>query len=818
MRWLTDLILTLFIIIPNVSYGTKLEIALVSAGNLINQIDLSTIGEISELTISGEINGTDVLTINKCVNLKTLDLQNATIKEGGMPYYQHDNNAWECEDNTITPFFLYGCDNIQNFLMPLGTTAISDKAFHSKRSLKTIKLNDGLQTIGESCFVDCVSLMAITIPASVESIGDKSFNGCISLNKVVFNDSEKVLSIGENWKSNWNNGLFNECKIETVYIGRDLNNGCFNNNPVNKVEISNNVSFLPNDLFLNCEKLSEIYIPSSVKAIGSRCFYSSGLQFISGMTGVETISDEVFTFCPLNSFVAQNSLKYIGAAFGYCKNLCTVDLSISHIEYLYGTFESCENLKTIILPQGLIEVGESTFENCKYLDAIILPSSLETIGRRAFGYCYSLNSIEFPYSLKEIREEAFYSCSKITQITLPHSIVGIGYKAFYDCKSLSYVEFESSDKQLVFNYELEDRGGERERTGVHWTYHYNRVPHLDLFAGCPLKKVVINRQIKNTRQGKELYHTRTDSYGDVLNYYYLWGENILFDGIETIEEVEFGGKIHYIEDCLFSRCRNLSKLFFNDCVIDSIGEFSFSSCNLPELALPISTTKIKKGAFSSNKLKTICINGICEFIDETAFVYNQEIDLIQCLNPIPPHIFENIFDADVYNNSLLQVPTSCKNRYWIHPYWGLFKNITESEFPITTIRFEGVSDIINLKVGEEFRLSTAISPNYPNKNIYYHSENIDIAEVSNTGLICAISEGRTIISATCDGLSTEMIVVVEGASGIKEIFSDEETIEIYDVLGNLLIQDKQSVALSKLQKDRLYIIKGKTKATKVMYR
>jgi hypothetical protein len=66
---------TLFVLLSlQYGYSSELNITLTQAGDLINQVDINKLDEVEKLTISGDINGTDVFVIRKMVNLQEIDL------------------------------------------------------------------------------------------------------------------------------------------------------------------------------------------------------------------------------------------------------------------------------------------------------------------------------------------------------------------------------------------------------------------------------------------------------------------------------------------------------------------------------------------------------------------------------------------------------------------------------------------------------------------------------------------------------------------------------------------------------------------------
>ena len=62
--------------------------------------------------------------------------------------------------------------------------------------LKSVRIGDGVTSIGSNAFGNCFSLASITIPESITSIGDSAFQSCYSLVSITIPDG--VTSIGSN--------------------------------------------------------------------------------------------------------------------------------------------------------------------------------------------------------------------------------------------------------------------------------------------------------------------------------------------------------------------------------------------------------------------------------------------------------------------------------------------------------------------------------------------------------------------------------------------------------------------------------------------
>ena len=149
--------------------------------------------------------------------------------------------------------------------------------------------------IGEGAFKDCSTLTSITIPNSVTRIGNSAFNGCTSLKSVRFEDGESSLSLGRNTN---NKGMFYDCPLETLYLGRDLS-----------YNTDYDYGYSP---FYNKKTLTSVTIGNSVTSIGKEAFYyCTGLKSVTLGANVVSIGSGAFDYCYIKKIINYSKLTLI---------------------------------------------------------------------------------------------------------------------------------------------------------------------------------------------------------------------------------------------------------------------------------------------------------------------------------------------------------------------------------------------------------------------------------------------------------------------------------------------------------------------------
>ena len=163
----------------------EMAVSTTTAGSLSAEIGNSMWKTIKSLTISGQINGTDIRLIRKMLKegkLEELNLRDAKIVSGGDSYDFYGLS--KTSENAIGESMFYDCQNLKRIILPSSTQRIESYAFFGCSGLKQIELPATCVTVGDYAIAFCDSLASVTIPAGIMRIGESAFTYCTSLSTI----------------------------------------------------------------------------------------------------------------------------------------------------------------------------------------------------------------------------------------------------------------------------------------------------------------------------------------------------------------------------------------------------------------------------------------------------------------------------------------------------------------------------------------------------------------------------------------------------------------------------------------------------------
>lgn len=277
--------------------------------------------------------------------------------------------------------------------------------------------------ITDGVFVFCENLTEITIPDSVIFIDDSAFNICVSLENInVSENNDNFCSV--------DGVLFNKEKTRLIKYPTAKKD--------EKYTISSRVTEISENAFDDCNNLTELTIPESVKYIEE--FAISGTEKLENIN----VSENNAYFCSVDGILFnKNRTTLIKYPNGKTQTEYTVEESVTKIDG--GAFAGCYILESITLPDNLEDIGKLGFSNCRGLKTIKLPDKLTDLGRFAFFNCISLTEIVIPEGVANIGDHTFFCCENLKSITIENPNCEI-----YDFQNTICDKYDDINRKYIY--------------------------------------------------------------------------------------------------------------------------------------------------------------------------------------------------------------------------------------------------------------------------------------------------------------------------------------------------------------------------------
>ena len=399
-----------------------------------------------------------------------------------------------------------GCSRIAEVNIGNSVTTIGEYAFKNCSGLTKMTLSNSVTEISREAFSGCSSLTEVTIPNNVTEMGVSVFSGCSNLKMVTFSDGVEILKMST---SKLSGGIFDNCPIERVYLGRPLNYTNYSpfqgKKTIKTLTIGDNVTSIGSSLFDGCSGMTgQLIIPNNVTSIGSSAFYGcTSLNSVTIGSGVTSIGYNAFskpkkviwlTKTPPSGYANANGVvnyvtneQYTSLSNTTVYPLLSSMLEVGGVKYIPVNVsertcdvidcvydESAENIHidSTIISQGISltvkqvrpyalynneyiknavlnldgDIDEYAFYGCTALETIQLNNNGK-IGNYSFYGCTALGVAELDIC-GDINDYSFYGCTSLKNITIGNNVPSIGDRAFYGCSGLDHFEFGSAMKSI----------------------------------------------------------------------------------------------------------------------------------------------------------------------------------------------------------------------------------------------------------------------------------------------------------------------------------------------------------------------------------
>ncbi len=578
---------------------------------------------------------------------------------------------------------------------------IKGYAFSYCSFLTSVSLPEGLQEIGEMCFYNCTSLTGCVIPSTVTTIDDYAFFYVPKLESIhipasvtklgngPFSDCPKLASITidpENPAYTVYEGvLFSKDMTELINypIGdkktsytvpasvKVIGSNSMRNNPtMTEIVLNEGLEVISHGAF-NVSKLKSVYIPESVKEIGTRVFTSSpsilefnvapgnqhykatngmlltkdGRKLLYGIgavnnvvipDGVEDIEEYSFyKFYSISSVSLPSTVKSIGdCAFFNCNNISKIEFGNGIESIGLQAFYGCRSLTDLHLPASLRFIGSAAFSSCLGLKTVEIEEGLERTDGSVFHGCMALTSAIIPGSLSDLSDGMFYFCPELLEVQLGEGIKRIGRSCFASCSTLSLINFPSTLEEIDgFAFESSAIVDVDFQEGL-------RTIGEGAFEWCMLREVTLPSTVEEIG-------------------YLTFGWN------PDLEYFNCGDGLRKIGEACFGKCSSLKGIYLNENLTE-IGRMAFAGCeSIETLEIPSTVKSVGSEAFNETMSLTEII-----------------------MHPTtPPSTDGNLYSEfyDGYSITKLRVPAPSVSAYKASPEWGKFAQIEG------TAAIEGIS-------------------------------------------------------------------------------------------------------------------------------
>ncbi|WP_027729349.1 leucine-rich repeat protein [Treponema sp. C6A8] len=237
-------------------------------------------------------------------------------------------------------------------------TEIPENAFENCSNIQTIKLPDGLTTIGEESLGGTTNLETIYLPASLTSIGNFNFYSQSG-------DHNKFTVYYSGTLEQWL-GIEMECSPYT-YTTSDADTKLYvKENGTDKLiegEITidgSKVSRVGNGAFYRNRKITKVTITDGVREIGDNAFEGTNLTEITLPSTMDSIGQFAFEYTKIESITIPEGITILNETFRWCTTLKNIYLPNSLREITSQTFDSYLDWETV---EGNTTGWKNTYTN-----------------------------------------------------------------------------------------------------------------------------------------------------------------------------------------------------------------------------------------------------------------------------------------------------------------------------------------------------------------------------------------------------------------------------------------------------------------------
>lgn len=494
--------------------------------------------------------------------------------------------------------------------------------------------------------------------------------------------------------------------------------GAFYDSPnLTEIELPNTITYLPGDVFERCYNLKMFKVPTSVGFIDAYAFNEcrslTQLNLNEGLTGI-------WTWCcawcdNLKNIVLPSTLETMGREVFYgthpywinSKALVppTLQGDLFHDEYLTDDYEEC----ALVVPENCLEA----YKNAEYWKKfeMIVPDNV-ILNR----YKVKMNPGD-EFKLDVVNSDG----TAVTWFTSDSTIASVDADGKITAKSFGETTVKAECKgkmascKVIVSYEGQTVQSEdlwfeikENNTCAVIRNQSSELPYEMVKLNIPSEIVVSDQRIEVTEISYDA-----------------------FNNCQSLTEITLPNSIKNILPGAFYQCTGLTEIIFNE-GLEILGRYALAGCN---------------------SLESIVLPSTLKLVDPEVLAGDSPFRIV-CKAFTPPVLENDLFDvSDVstaYSECVLVVPANSVSAYKEAVYWNRFEIIVSDGLILNRYK-------LSLHPEEEYQLEVL---NNDGMQVEWSSDSPKIVEVNTEGNITALSLGKAIIKAECNGTSAECLITV----------------------------------------------------------
>ena len=264
----------------------KVTVTVNTPGELGKTIDALLVEQITSLTVTGELNASDIKTLRamngKLSTLHTIDLKDAVIVSSDEPYYIYSYRGDGVWHTNVIRYFFSKERKYRHWADGLSQASTQYDDYYDYNlagafqgmPIKHIVLPSSINEIGRAEFKGCTNLVEVESVNDLVFVGEDACNGCTNLR--VFPDLANVV-----------------CMEPSAFL--NCASLCFDE--YSKTVNLQHLDSIPYQAFKSCSSLKYVNLSSTLRFVKEDAFRNSGLVKVVFPNDYTQFGNSVFADC-----------------------------------------------------------------------------------------------------------------------------------------------------------------------------------------------------------------------------------------------------------------------------------------------------------------------------------------------------------------------------------------------------------------------------------------------------------------------------------------------------------------------------------------